>query len=109
MHQKVDFQISAEIENSTLLEYDLTMTQDSSTNSKQGLRTPFGPVSGSASTSSTPTFDALVQDQLLLKGEISEVKQALAKEKALNAKRHEDLLSAIAALTAKFTSPSSAS
>jgi len=59
--------MSAEIENSTLLKYDLTMTQGSSTNSKQGLQTPFGPVSGSASTSSTPTLDTSVQDQLLLK------------------------------------------
>ena len=41
-----------------------------------------------------------MQDQNLLKREISEVKQALAEEKALNAKRHEDLLSAISALMA---------
>jgi len=105
----VGFQVGHEIESSTLVGCGFTVTKGSSADSEQGPQTPSGPVSGSASTSSTPTFDALVQDQLLLKGEISEVKQALAKEKALNAKRHEDLLSAIAALTAKFTSPSSAS
>jgi len=50
-----------------------------------------------------------VQDQILLKGEISKVKQALAEEKALNEKHHKDLLGAISALTAKFTSSSSSS
>ena len=55
------------------------------------------------------TFDTLVQDQILLKGEISEVKQALAEEKALNAKHHEDLLRVISTLTAKFTYLSSSS
>ena len=61
----MDFQISDEVGSSTLVEYDLTMTQGSSTNSEQG---SFGPVSGSVSISSTPTLDTLVQDQLLLKG-----------------------------------------
>jgi len=47
----------------------------------------------------------LLQDQNQLKDEISEVKEALAEEKALNAKRHEDLLSAFSALTAKLSFP----
>ena len=68
LHQKVGFQISYELGSSTLVEYDLTMTQGSSTNSEQGLQTPFGPVSGSVSTFSTPTLDTSVQDQFLLKG-----------------------------------------
>ena len=67
----MDFQISDEVGSSTLIEYDLTMTQGSSINSEQGLQTPFGPVSGSVSLSSTPTLDTLVQDQLLLKKEAS--------------------------------------
>jgi len=46
-----------------------------------------------------------VQDQVLFKGEISTMKG----EKDLNAKRHENLLNAISALMAKFTSPSSSS
>ena len=64
----MDFQISAKIGSSTLVEYDLTMTQGSSTTSEQGIQTPIDPVSGSASTTSTLTLDTLVQDQLLLKG-----------------------------------------
>jgi len=64
----VDFQISDEVGSSTLVEYDLAITEGSSTNSEQGLQTPFDPVSGSVSISSMPTLDTLVQDQLLLKG-----------------------------------------
>ena len=68
----------------------------------QGLQTPLGPIPSEASTSSTPTIDTLLQDQIALKGEIVEVKQALIEDKALNAKRHEDLLSSLLALTTKF-------
>ena len=42
-----------------------------------------------------------------MKDELSEVKATLAEEKALNAKRHEDLLSAITTLTAQLSSPPS--
>ena len=52
-------------------------------------------------------IDTLLQDQITLKGEIAEVKQVLTEEKALNAKRHEDLLSALLALTTKFPHPPS--
>ena len=75
---------------------------------EQGLQTPLSPVPNEASTSSAPTIDTLLQDQITLKGEISEVKHVLTEEKALNAKRHEDLLSALLALTAKFSPPPSA-
>ena len=47
----------------------------------------------------------LLQDQLRLKDELTEVKKALAEEKDLNSTRHEDLLSILSTLTAKFTSP----
>jgi len=47
----------------------------------------------------------LLQDHSRLKEELTEVKEALVKEKALNAMHHEDLLSNISALTAKFSSP----
>jgi len=93
---------------STLVECGFKVTKGRKhLGSKQGPQTPFGPVPKSTSISSTHTIDIWVQDQNLLKGEIFEVKQALTEEKALNAKCHEDLLSAISALTAKFTSPSS--
>ena len=50
----------------------------------------------------------LVQDQLHLKEEIVEVKQALTEEKALNAQCDEDILHALSALMAKIA-PSSPS
>jgi len=40
-----------------------------------------------------------------LKTELAEVKAALAEEKALNAKRHGDLMLTLSVLTAKFSSP----
>jgi len=47
--------------------------QGSSTNSEQGLQTPFDPVSESVSISSMPTLDILVVDQLLFKGDFQPV------------------------------------
>ena len=79
------------------------MTQDRSAGSEQGPQPPFGLVPGSTCTSNAPTFDTLVHDQVLFKGEIFPMKG----EKALNAKCHENLHNAISALMAKFTSPSS--
>ena len=72
------------------------------TASAQGLRTPFSPVPGSSS--SEPSVDALLLDQTRLQIELAEVKVALAEEKALNAKRYEDLMSILSVLTAKFSS-----
>jgi len=40
-----------------------------------------------------------------MKEDIFEVKQALTKEKTFNAKRHEDLLNAIYAITTIFSTP----
>jgi len=41
-----------------------------------------------------------------LKTELTEVKEALAKEKTQNAKRYEDLLALLSALSAKLSPPS---
>ena len=71
---------------------------------EQGPQTPLTPVP-SASISNGPSLDTLLQDQTRLKKELSEVKQVLSKEKALNAKRYEYLLHAISALTAKLSTP----
>jgi len=73
---------------------------------KQGVRTPFTPVSGS--TSARPSIESVFHDQAKLKSKLTEVKDALAEEKALNAKRHEDLLTLLSALSAKFTPPDQA-
>jgi len=40
-------------------------------------------------------LDSILQDQSQLKGDLSEVQTTLAQEKALNAKRHKDLLSTL--------------
>jgi len=46
-----------------------------------------------------------LSDQAKLKSELTEVKDDLAEEKALNAKHHEDLLVLLSALSTKFTPP----
>jgi len=71
--------------------------------SEQGTKTPFPPVPGNSS--SGPSVEALLQDQSRLKIELTEVKGALAEEKALNTKRHEDLLALLFVLLAKLSPP----
>ena len=83
------------------------VTKGGSATSEQGLQTPLDPVPSEASTSSAPIIDTLYQDQMTLKEEIAEVKQALTEEKSFNAKRHEEPLSALLAFTAKFPFPPS--
>ena len=87
-----------------------TVKKSDGTVSEQGPKTPFGPgrnlVPSEATSSSTSTVEALVQDQLHLKEEIAEVKHALSEEKALNGQCHEDILRALFALIAKFAPPS---
>jgi len=81
LQNRVGFQVSDEIGSCTLIGCGFKLTKGISAISEQGPQTPFGPVPGSTPTSNTPTFDTLVQDQILLKGEITEVKQALTEEK----------------------------
>ena len=104
LQKRVGLQVSDEIGNSTLIGCGFKITKGGSAPSEQGFQTPLGPVPSDASTSSGPTIVTRLQDQITLKGEIAEVKQALTEEKALNAKRHEDLLSALLALTAQISS-----
>jgi len=92
-----------EIGSSTLISCGFKIANGDNTASEQGPRTPFTPVPGPSS--SGALLDTLLQDQNRLKDELSKVKEVLAEEKPLNAKRHEDLLSILSALTAKFSSP----
>jgi len=105
----VSLQIPDEIGSSTLIGYSFCVKKGESANSEQGVQTPLRPVPSGVSTSSTPSLHTLMQDQLFLKGEIADMKKALAEENELNAKHHEDLLNAIFAITAKFSSPSASS
>ena len=73
---------------------------------EQGVRTPFTAVSGS--TSALPSVESVLHDQAKLKSELTEVKDALVEEKALNAKWHEDLLALLSALSSKLTPPDQA-
>ena len=69
------FQVSDEIGSSTLVGCGFTVTKDSSTGSEQVSQTPFGLVPRSVSLSNTHTIDTSVLDQILLKGEISVVRE----------------------------------
>ena len=82
---------------------DFTLVKGEQTASEQGPRTPFFLVPSTSS--SGPSTDAMQQDQSRLKTELTEVKEALVEEKAQNAKRHEDLLVLLSALSAKLYPP----
>jgi len=112
LQKKMGFQVTDEIGSNTLLGCGFQIKKSDGTVLEQGPKTSFGssphPISSTAASSSIATVATLVQDQLYLKKKIAEVKQALTNEKALNAQRHEDILHALSALTAKLT-PSSCS
>jgi len=101
----VRLQVTDDIGNSTLIGCRFKVTKGGAAVSEQGLQTPFTLIPRASSTSSGPSINTLLHDQTQLKEEISEVKQTLTEEKAHNAKRHEDLLNAIFALTVKFSTP----
>jgi len=101
LKKKVGVQVIDDIGSSTLMGCGFTLVKGAT--SEQGARTPLPPVPGSPS--SGPTVEALLQDQSRLKTEFTEVKGALAEEKALNAKRHEDLLALFSALSTKLSPP----
>ena len=103
LQKKVGVQMVDEIGNNTLMGCGFKLITGAHVASEQGSRTPFPPVPGSSS--SKPSVDALLLDQSRLTTELAEVKAALAEEKVLNAKRHEDLISILSVLTAKFSSP----
>jgi len=58
-----------------------------------------------SSSSSQSSIEVLQQEQQQLQAELTAVKGILAEEKELSAKRHEDLLAILAALTAKLSLP----
>jgi len=69
--------------------------------SEQGTKTPHPPVSGSSSVK----VEAALEEKSRLNAELIAVKATLDEEKALNAKRHEDLLALLSSLSAKFSPP----
>jgi len=112
LQKRMDFQVTDEIGSNTLLGCRFQIKKSEGSVLEQGPKTPFGssrhPVSSMAASSSTTMVAALVQNQLHLKEEIAEVKQALTEAKALNTQCHEDILRALSTLTAKLA-PSSSS
>jgi len=81
------------ISSKTLMGCGFQVAKGEPATSEQGSRTPFLPVPSSSTGSSS-------LDQSQLKAELSEVKPALAKEKA-----HEDLLAVLFTLTATLSPP----
>jgi len=98
--QVAEPKVTDEIGSNTLMGCGFRVAKGELATSEQGLRTSFPAVSGSSAGSSS--FDVVLHNQSQLKAELSEVKTTLATEKALNAKRHEDLLSS---LTVSLTLP----
>jgi len=92
-----------EIGSSTLMGCAFDLVQDEDPGSEQGMQTPIPPIP--CSSSGQPAVEVLQQEQQRLEAELTAVKGILAEEKELSAKCHEDLLSILAALTAKLSPP----
>jgi len=101
LKKKMGVQFIDEIGRNTLMGCGYTLVERPAL--EQGTRTPCPPVLGS--TSVRLSVETVLQDHSRLKSELTEVKEALAEKKALNAKRHEDLLALLSALSAKLSPP----
>ena len=99
----VGAQVLDEIGSSMLMGFGFNLVQDEDPGSEQGIQTPTPPIPSSSS--SRASVEALQQEQHRLQAELTSVKGVLAEEKELSAKRHEDLLPILTALTAKLFSP----
>jgi len=104
LQKRVGVQAIDDIGISTLMGCGYTLAEGPAT--EQGVRTPFTSVFSSSS--ARPSVETILHDQVKLKSKLSEVKEALAEEKALNTKWHEDLLALLSALSAKLTPPDKA-
>jgi len=82
LKKKVGVQAVDDIGSSTFMGCGFTLVEGPA--SEQRVRTPFAPVSGSSS--AQPSVKSVLSDQAKLKSELTEVKDALAEEKMLNAK-----------------------
>ena len=103
LQRKVDAQVINEVGSTTPMGCGFDLVQEGDPNSEQGVQTPTPPVPRSSSCH--PPIAVLQQEQQRLQEEITTVKGVLQEEKELNAKRHEDLLAILAALTAKLSPP----
>ena len=103
LHNKVGAQVVDEIGSSTLMGCGFDLVQGAGTGSKQGTQPPPPPVPSTPS--ELPTVAALHQEQQRLQGELTSMKEVLENQEALNAKRHEDILTMLAALNTKLSPP----
>ena len=92
LKRRVPAQLIDEIGVDTLMGCDFDVGHGST--HKQGPRPPRPPVSEKPS----PTVEAVLEDNARLKEELSAVKSALETEKAISAKRHEELLALLSDL-----------
>ena len=92
LKRRVPAQLIDEIGVDTLMGCDFDVGHGST--HKQGPRPPRPPVSEKPS----PTVEAVLEDNARLKEELSAVKSALETEKAISAKRHEELLALVSDL-----------
>ena len=99
LQKKVGAQFIDEIRSNTLMGCGYTLVEGSA--SDQGTKTPRPPVSRS----SLVKVEAALEENSRPNAELTAVKAALDKEKALNAKRHEDILALLSFLSAKFSPP----
>ena len=99
LQKRVGAQFIDEIGSNTLMGCGYTLIEGSV--SEQGPKPTRPPVPGSSSVK----IEAALEENSRLSAELTAVKAALDEEKALNAKRHEDILTLLSSLSAKFSPP----
>ena len=99
LQKRVGAQFIDEIGSNTLMGCGYTLIEGSA--SEQGTNTPRPPVPGSSS----DKVEAVLEHHSRLSAELNAVKAALDEEKALNTKRHEDILALLTSLSAKLSPP----
>jgi len=93
LQKKVEAQVIDEVGNSTLMGCDFELIKEEDFGFEQGVQTPAPPVP-----SNGLFITSLYQKQQRMEADLAELKE-------LSAKRHENLLSLLAALNAKLTPP----
>ena len=99
LQKRAGAQFIDEIESNTLMGCGYTLIEGSV--SEQGPKPTRPPIPRS----SLVKIEAALEENSRLSSELTTIKAALDEEKALNAKRHEDILALLSSLSAKFFPP----
>ena len=103
LRKSIEAQVIDKIGNSTHMGCGFELVQGTVREAEQGAQTPAPPVP--RGTAHKLSMEGLQQEQQFIQSELATIQRALAEEKELSAKCHNDLLALFAALNAKLSPP----